>query len=39
MCTHTDNERMLRGTWATIEIQKAVELGYRVLKIHEVWHF
>ena len=39
MCAHTDNERMLRGTWATIEIQKAVELGYRVLKIHEVWHF
>ena len=23
----------------TTEIQKAVELGYRVLKIHEVWHF
>ena len=39
MCAHTDNERMLRGTWATIEIQKAVELGYHVLKIHEVWHF
>ena len=30
---------MLRGTWATIELQKAVELGYQIRKIHEVWHF
>ena len=30
---------MLRGTWATPELQKAVELGYRIIKIHEVWHF
>ena len=36
---HTDQERMLRGTWATSELQKAVELGYRIVKIHEVWHF
>ena len=28
LCSHTDLERMLRGTWATIELQKAVELGY-----------
>ena len=30
---------MLRGTWATVELQKAVELGYEIKKIHEVWHF
>ena len=30
---------MLRGTWATIELQKAVELGYKIVKLHEVWHF
>ena len=29
---------MLRGTWATPELQKGVELGYRIVKIHEVWH-
>ena len=29
---------MLRGTWATPELQKAVELGYRIVKI-QVWHF
>ena len=30
---------MLRGTWATIDFQKAVELGYNLVKLHEVWHF
>lgn len=39
LCSHTDLERMLRGTWATIELQKAVELGYKIVKLHEVWHF
>ena len=39
VCAHTDEERTLRGTWATIEIQKAVQLGYRLVKIHEVFHF
>lgn len=27
LCSHTVLERMLRGTWATIELQKAVEIG------------
>ena len=38
-CTHSDVERMLRGTWCTPEIQKAVEKGYQIRKIHEVFHF
>ena len=38
-CCHTPDERMLRGTWCTPEIEKAVEKGYRVVQIHEVWHF
>ena len=38
ICPHTDAERMLRGTWTTLELQKAVEKGYNILKIHEVWH-
>ena len=38
-CTHTDMERMLRGTWCTPEIEKAVEKGYVIKHIHEVWHF
>ncbi|CAH3168038.1 unnamed protein product [Porites lobata] len=38
-CSHTDVERMLRGTWCTPEIEKAIEKGYQIIKIHEVWHF
>ena len=30
---------MLHGIWCTPELVKAVELGYKVCKIHEVWHF
>ena len=37
-CCHTIEERTLRGTWTTPEIQKAVEKGYTVTKIYEVWH-
>lgn len=39
MCHHTDQERMIRGTWCTPELVPAVEKGYQILKIHEVWHF
>ena len=39
MCGHSTEQRALRGTWATPELQKAVEKGYKILKIHEVWHF
>ena len=38
-CTHSDNERAIEGTWCSVELEKALEQGYRLLKIHEVWHF
>ncbi|XP_019340259.2 uncharacterized protein LOC106737847 isoform X1 [Alligator mississippiensis] len=38
-CAHTDEERALVGTWCTPELNKAVEKGYKVAKIYEVWHF
>ena len=38
-CQHTDEERALTGTWVTMELQKALQIGYRVVKIYEVWHF
>ena len=38
-CTHTDQERLIRGTWCTPEISKAVQKGYRIVKIYEIWHF
>jgi len=38
-CEHTPEQRMLRGTWCTPELVKAVEQGYEIKRIHEVWHF
>ena len=38
-CMHTDTERMLRGSWCTPEIVQAVQKGYVIKHIHEVWHF
>ncbi|PFX12657.1 putative DNA polymerase [Stylophora pistillata] len=39
VCTHSDKERMLIGTWCTHEILKAIQMGYQLICIHEVWHF
>ena len=38
-CNHTDEQRTLTGTWCSPELDKAVELGYEVQYIYEVWHF
>jgi len=38
-CDHTDEERCITGTWCTPEILAAIEEGYVVIKIYEVWHF
>ena len=38
-CIHSDAERTLRGTWCTPELEKAVEKGYVIRRIYEVWHF
>ncbi|CAH3144229.1 unnamed protein product [Porites evermanni] len=38
-CHHSDANRTLRGTWCTPDLVKAVEKGYTLAKIHEVWHF
>lgn len=38
-CTHTDDERAILGTWVSLELLKAIEKGYAVVKIYEVWHF
>ena len=38
-CEHTDEQRLLSGTWCSIEIEKAREVGYRVVRMKEVWHF
>ena len=38
-CTCSDKDRTMTGTWCTPELQTAVRLGYRVLKIYEVYHW
>lgn len=38
-CPHSPEERLLRSTWCPIELVKAVEVGFRIVHIHEVWHF
>ena len=38
-CTHTDEERAILGTWCHVELMKAIEKGYEVMEIHEVWHW
>ena len=38
-CTHDDNQRCLTGVWYTPELHLALERGYRVITIYEVWHW
>ena len=38
-CNHQDRDRAFRGTWTTIEVSAAVEHGYTLLKVHEIWDF
>ena len=38
-CKHSEKERSLKGTWVTLEVQKAIQLGYKVIEIYEVWHW
>ena len=38
-CEHNEKEHMLSGTWCSIEIEKALDLGYHMVRMIEVWHF
>ena len=38
-CLHSDEERMFVGTWCTNELNVAIEKGYEIQKIFEVWNF
>jgi len=39
LCLHNSGERVLLGTWFTPEIELAVEMGYRVLEVFQVYDF
>ena len=38
-CNHTPYERALIGIWTMDEVNKAIEKGYIIDKVYEVWHF
>ncbi|CAB4017685.1 DNA polymerase, partial [Paramuricea clavata] len=38
-CHHSDAERTLHGTWVTLELEKALGKGYKLMRVDEVWHF
>ncbi|CAB3991126.1 DNA polymerase, partial [Paramuricea clavata] len=38
-CDHADRERAIQGTWCSVELEKALEKSYQIVRIHEVWHF
>lgn len=38
-CIHNDEERSLTGTWIIDEVVKAVEKGYEIKEIYEVWNY
>ncbi|GAB0089045.1 DNA-directed DNA polymerase [Sergentomyia squamirostris] len=38
-CTHSENERLLTGTWSLDEIRLAVEHGYKIYQIFTVWQY
>ena len=39
LCQCSYEERCLTGTWTTAELRKALELGYTLEKIHEVYNY
>ena len=38
-CIHNEHERSLIGTWTSIEVNKAIEYGYRMCEIYEIYHY
>ena len=38
-CHHTDADGTMHGTRVTLELEKALQMGYQLVKVDEVWHF
>lgn len=38
-CIHIDSERIIEGVFCSPEISKAIERGYKIIDLFEVWHF
>jgi hypothetical protein len=38
-CQHSDHQRAITGSWVSVELMSAIEAGYKILNVYEVWHF
>ncbi|XP_049823361.1 uncharacterized protein LOC109607458 [Aethina tumida] len=38
-CCHSEEERLFTGTWVIAEVLKALEKGYRIVEVFEVWTY
>ena len=38
-CGHSTDERAISGVWCTPELMAAIDQGYSVLKVYEVYHY
>ena len=38
-CQHLPNERALEGTWCSLEIDTAIEKGYKLIEYQQIWEF
>ena len=38
-CVHSEDQRMLKGIWCTIEVDKALEKGYKMIDVFVVYHY
>ncbi|KAF8785195.1 hypothetical protein HNY73_010769 [Argiope bruennichi] len=39
ICEHDDTDWASKGTWVTIEVQKASDVGYKLMKMYDLHHF
>ena len=39
VCIHTEEERVIEGTWVSLELYKAIEYGYKLIEYYCIYHF
>ncbi|XP_046399322.1 uncharacterized protein LOC124165837 [Ischnura elegans] len=39
VCSHSERDRAITGTWVSAEVKMALSMGYNILEIHEAWHY
>ena len=39
ICTHNQSERIIEGTWISEEIKEAINQGYVLIRIFQIWHY